>query len=649
MKYIAIFLLCGMGGFLTAKAQNILWERFYGGTDYDAGQKMLLMEDGSVVIAGEVRSRDGLGITNHSANSDVFVRQMAAQGIIYWQELLGGSGMEMLADIAPSPDGGVVVLATTDSEDGDPGPGKGYMDIWAVKLSPQGTVEWQRRLGGTGNDRAHSIEPISSGGYMIGGASGSRNGDMKSFRSVGLDSWIARLDEAGRLMWEKHFGGRKNEWATRIREVRPGWFLVMNGSDSVDGDIAKNYGDKDAWVFLMDGWGNMEWQVSLGAGKNDEIHDCLVASNGDLLLAGTTLSSDGMIPQQRGQGDFWLVRLDPEGELIWSQTYGGTWSEGISSICPSTNGGYLLAGLTKSRDMDIDTLRGFYDALLVEVDQRGNKLWSGTLGHAAKDALFSVKLAPNGTYLGIGFSEINPKPSEDEVIPHIGGFDVWLVNFTEPDKPLVSPYLTPVSITGKVSNKATGDPVETTITFRDGLDMDSLSSVISDPETGKFLAKLPTQGFVGVEAFAPGFMYYGENLLLDTLFSKPRIQRDIQLAPIRAGERGILGNIYFDPGKWEILPNSKAELQRMLKFLRLNPSLVIELGGHTDDTGRRQDKQQLSQNRADAVRQYLIDEGIDPRRLIARGYGMSNPIASNHTASGRKKNRRVEFMVLRMK
>ncbi len=649
MKYVLIYFLCCVGIYTHVFAQNILWERFYGGTQYDAGQKLLLMPDGSLIMAGEVRSQDGLGLANHSNNSDVFVRQMAAQGIIYWQKILGGKGMELLADIAPSPEGGVVVLATTDSYTGDPGEGEGYMDMWVVKISPQGDIVWKSRFGGTGNDRAYTIIPISSGGYLIGGSSGSRNGNMKSYRSIGIDSWVARLDEQGRLMWEKHFGGRKNEWATKLLEVRPGWFLVMNGSDSVDGDIEKNYGKKDAWIFMIDSWGNMEWQISLGAGKNDEIHDCLIAPNGDIMLAGTTLSSGGMIPEQRGRGDFWLVRMTQKGQVLWNRTFGGTWSEGISSICPSASGGYLLAGLTKSRDMDIDTLRGFYDALLVEVDESGNKIWSGTLGHAAKDALFSVKLTPNGTYLGIGFSEINPEPAEDEIIPHIGGFDVWLVNFTEPDKPLENPYLTPVSISGVIKNKATGEPVSTQITFRDGLDMDSLSSARSEPATGKFLAKLPRQGFVGVEVFEPGFMYYGENLLLDTLFSKPRLQRTIELAPIRTGEKGILGNVYFDPGRWEILPTSRAELQRMLRFLRLNPSLVIELGGHTDNTGRREDKQQLSQNRANAVRNYLIDQGVDPRRLIARGYGMSDPIASNNTTTGRRKNRRVEFMVLRMK
>jgi len=630
--------------------QNILWEQFYGGTNYDAGQKLLMMEDGSIVIAGEVRSQDGLGLRNHSANSDIFIRHMAAQGVVYWEAVLGGSGMEMLADIVPSPDGGVVVLGTTDSEDGDPGTGQGFMDIWAVKLNNRGEVIWQRRMGGSGNDRGYSIASNSEGGYIVGGSSGSRNGDMRSNRYSGIDTWLARLDENGKLLWERHLGGNKNEWPTVIKEVRPGWFLVMNGSNSSDGFVERSLGEKDAWIFLMDSWGNIEWQTTLGASKNDEIHDCLVAANGDLLLAGTTLSSNGMIPTQRGRGDFWLVRLSSKGEFKWSQTYGGTWAEGISSICPSVTGeGYLLSGLTKSRDGDVDTLRGFYDALLIHVDEMGNKIWSGTLGHAAKDALFSVVPTSNGTYVGVGFSEINPEPAEDEIIPHIGGFDVWVVNFSEPDEPLKDPYRTPISYTGKIVNKLTGEPMAAKVIFRDGFNEDSLMAITSDSTTGAFATQLPTKGLLSVEIFKPGFMYYGENLLMDTLLSKPRTYRHIEISPIKTGESSVLGNIFFDPGRWEILSNSMPELRRMIRFLEINPTIVIELSGHTDNTGRRQDKQELSQNRADAVRKFLIDKGVDPRRLLARGFGMTKPIASNNSPQGRRKNRRVEFKVLRMR
>jgi outer membrane protein OmpA-like peptidoglycan-associated protein len=135
---------------------------------------------------------------------------------------------------------------------------------------------------------------------------------------------------------------------------------------------------------------------------------------------------------------------------------------------------------------------------------------------------------------------------------------------------------------------------------------------------------------------------------MDTVISKAQIQRSIRLEPIQIGSSLILDKIYFNSGRWNILPPSRAELARLIDFLELNPTVRIEISGHTDNTGNRAQKVKLSQYRALAVRKYLIEKGIEPTRMRAIGEGLKRPIASNNTSAGRRKNRRVEFKVIGM-
>ena len=653
IRSIVVTIIFGVASLFTSMVlgQEILWEGFIGGLQYDAASNVLLVEDGSLLIGGELFSQDGAGRRNHSTKSDIYVQQVAAPGKVYWEAVLGGTGSETLADMVLSPDGGVVLLGTTDSDDGDPLPGEGLMDIWVVKLNLFGEIVWQKRFGGSGNDKGFAITAYSGGGYLIGGSSGSRDGDMHSRHHGGVDSWLARITEEGQLLWEKHLGGSGNDFVSDLFEIRPGWFIVSNGTDSNDGDVPTNFGKKDAWVMLMDSWGNVEWNRVFGGTLQDEFLDCALAPNGDVLLGGNTYSAGRDIGKNRGRGDAWLVRLNPHGELIWSQTYGGTWSEGFSSMIALSSGGYLLSGLTKSRNGDIETLKGFYDAFLVRVDELGSKVWSGTMGHNAKDALSDIVEAPGGSFLGVGFSEKNPVPPKDpakrENTAHIGSFDMWLVNFSEPGS-LTMPYTTPITFSGKIVDRDTEEPLEARILFQNGWTLDTLLEVYSDPRLGAYQTRLPEKGWIGVEVSAPGHMFYGENILLDTLFRTSRLQRNIKLAPIQEGEIVILGNVYFDPGKWELLSNSLPEMERIIRFMNNNPNLIVELGGHTDDTGRAEDKRQLSLNRAKAVKDYLVSQGISDRMLVAKGYGMNRPIAGNNTQVGRRKNRRVEFKVLKV-
>jgi outer membrane protein OmpA-like peptidoglycan-associated protein len=121
---------------------------------------------------------------------------------------------------------------------------------------------------------------------------------------------------------------------------------------------------------------------------------------------------------------------------------------------------------------------------------------------------------------------------------------------------------------------------------------------------------------------------------------------DVQLQPIKFGEKVVLKNIFFETASFDLLPESRVELNKLVAFMNNNPKIRIEIGGHTDNVGKHEDNQLLSENRAKAVKEYLVSNEIVETRIEYKGYAEVQPIDTNDSPEGRAKNRRTEFKVL---
>lgn len=170
----------------------------------------------------------------------------------------------------------------------------------------------------------------------------------------------------------------------------------------------------------------------------------------------------------------------------------------------------------------------------------------------------------------------------------------------------------------------------------------------SDMKTGRFLVCIPIGEEYAFNVDKEGYLFFSRHFsLIDYKDDKP-YELDIPLIPVRVGERVILRNVFFDTDKYILKPKSHTELNKLLIFLRKYPKVKIELSGHTDNQGTEKHNQELSENRAKAVYDYLLEKGINPKRLTYVGYGFSQPIDTNDTSEGRANNRRTEFKVLEM-
>lgn len=166
--------------------------------------------------------------------------------------------------------------------------------------------------------------------------------------------------------------------------------------------------------------------------------------------------------------------------------------------------------------------------------------------------------------------------------------------------------------------------------------------------TGEFLVTLPAGKNYALNASKDGYLFYSENFALKENASNEAVKRDVPLQPIQIGKKIILKNIFFETAKFDLKENSKVELDKLVSFLKENPGLKIQIGGHTDNVGNAESNQELSMNRAKAVSNYLVEAEIAATRIKSIGYGASKPIETNDTEAGRAKNRRTEFEIIGM-
>lgn len=200
-------------------------------------------------------------------------------------------------------------------------------------------------------------------------------------------------------------------------------------------------------------------------------------------------------------------------------------------------------------------------------------------------------------------------------------------------------------VIGTVRNTA-GEVVPARVLYERLSDNRTLGAAYAHPQTGEFTLALPAGEIYGFRAEYDGYYPESQNLDLRELGEYTEVRKDLILRPITAGTTVRLNNIFFDFNQAVLRPESMAEIDRLRQFLASNPSITIEIAGHTDNVGSDAYNQELSQRRADAVVAALVAMGIAPTRVQARGYGESRPIDTNDTDEGRQMNRRVEFTVL---
>jgi len=421
----------------TYEPGDIIWEKSYGGSDLDVANSIQQTTDGGFIVAGHSKSGDG-DVSLNQGDNDFWITKLDRDGNLEWEKSFGGSDVDVAQSVQQTDDGGFIVAGYTWSSDGDVNLNQGEIDMWVLKLKDNGDIEWQKSLGGTDRDMARSIQQTSDGGFIVAGGTTSADGDVSSNNGDG-DLWVVKLKDNGDIEWEETYGGWHTEHAYYIKQTADGGFAIAGFSHSVDGDVGENNGFSDYWILKLENDGTIEWSEVYGGSDWDYIREIQQTSDGGFIIAGYTHSDDIDVSINKGGRDSWIIRLDENGSLVWKNTYGGSGSDSAFSILETKNGGFIVAGSSTSSDGDVSENKGLTDSWILQLDENGNILWEKTYGGSGSDNFLSMQHTTDGNYILAGTSNSN----DGDVSKNNGDKDHWIVKIAgESDSTSPSPSTT---------------------------------------------------------------------------------------------------------------------------------------------------------------------------------------------------------------
>lgn len=357
---------------------------------------------------------------------------------INWEKNFGGSGDDYANSIQKTTDGGYIVVGrTSSSASGNvTGVNNGSADFWVVKLTSSGNISWEKILGGRGADEAFAVQQTTDGGYIIAGSTGSSaSGNVTGVNNGADDFWIVKLTSLGAISWEKNFGGGGSDIPRSIQQTTDGGYIIagVTGSTNIKGDITGNNGGFDAWIIKLNSSGVISWQKNLGGSGHDSFFSIQQTTDDGYIAAGITASSNtgDVTGTTKGGDDFWIVKLTSNGTISWQKNLGGNGSDVANSIRQTLDGGYIVAGYTKSSNNgDVTGInKGSDDFWIVKLTPNGTISWQNNFGGNREDQASSIQQTSDGGYIVVG-STLSSGTGDVTGTYHSNNFDVWIVKLT---------------------------------------------------------------------------------------------------------------------------------------------------------------------------------------------------------------------------
>ena len=349
-------------------AFETLWQVTYGGDKSDIARGIVMLDGGDTAIIGECKSYG-------AKRNDICVVRMDSKGEVKWRKMISGDRQDRGVAISRAKDGNLLIL----------GSGKSFndnydRDLYASKISLDGKTIWERTLGGARDEFAGGIAGTDDGGALI-------VGDSESFSKRGYkDIYIIRLDGKGKILTEKHIGGKKGEEAKALTRTADGHFMMV-GSREVS-----RAGNSDFFLMKLDQNGNKIWARTLGEGGHDVLNAVAPTPDGGIVATGATRSFGSE------QTDMSVMHFNKDGKLIWHKIYGFKYYDEGNAITMTKNGGFMIAGTTNSMG------KGDYDNYIVALDSKGSLIWSNLYGKRKRDVAHALTRTTDGAIIIVGES-----------------------------------------------------------------------------------------------------------------------------------------------------------------------------------------------------------------------------------------------------
>jgi len=375
-----------VGGAGPPEAEPALaWSKTFGGAEHDSGFSVQQTSDGGYILIGGTESY-GAG------DADVWLIKTDSSGNEIWDKTFGGAKEDAGVSVQQTMDGGYMIAGLTQSY------GAGGHDVWLIKTDSNGTNVWDKTFGGASSSVAWSmgwsLEQTLDGGYIMVGST-------ESYGVGGCDVWLIKTDSSGNEIWDKTFGGAKDDMGASVQQTSDGGYILIGGTASYGA------GGSAAWLIKTDSDGNKLWDKTFrGENKYGGGLSVQQTLDGGYIIVGST-KFDGA-----GVSDAWLIKTDSSGNKVWDKTFGGTGDKNGLSVQQTSDGGYIIVvGWIEPESYEE------VDAWLIKTNPNGDKVWDRTLGGEEYDIVFSVQQTSDGGYITVGGTQSYGA----------GKTDVWLL------------------------------------------------------------------------------------------------------------------------------------------------------------------------------------------------------------------------------
>jgi hypothetical protein len=356
---------------------------------------------------------------------DYLLIKVLADGQIDWQKTFGGEAVERPSQIIPDNGGGFYVIGSSSSSQLAFSSNHGLFDVFLTHFSLAGKLLWQKNYGGSGIDFGIDIKLKDNGNFLIAASTTSEDVDVSENKGL-TDFWLFELDPAGNIVWEKTYGGSDLEYLDGFFVDGNDSIYLLGGTKSNDGDISFNHGDKDVWLVKTNGQGEILWEKTYGGSESDEGKVIRLSHNDNIIIASTSRSEDGDITKSYGLNDFWIFEVDNSGKLLWQRSYGGSKNDSPKDLFV-TEDGYLIGGTTYSFDGNITENKGRSDVWMLKIYKEGILNWQHTFGGSGVESCTKIVYSASSNYLTAN----NTDSFDFDIEESIGETDAWMLNFCE--------------------------------------------------------------------------------------------------------------------------------------------------------------------------------------------------------------------------
>lgn len=332
------------------------WTRTYGGAEDDWAWSVIQTTDGGYAFSGS---------TGSWPNEKAWLVKTDKNGNVEWTQTYAFSDATTVIQTA---NGGYVLAGFSGGHIGS------YSDAWLVKTDPHGVVQWNRTYNWKDNDEAWSVIQTNDNGFVLGGSSADFNEHW--------DGWLVKTDADGNLEWTRIYGGPAHDHVNAVIQTVDGGFAFVGDTWSYGA------GNADGWLVTTNAMGDLEWNQTYGGSGYDKAYAMIQSVDGNFTLIGTT-SSYGS-----GEFDAWLVRTDVDGNMQWTRTYGGSFHDNTNSVTLTADSGFVLGGTTKSYGASPEDM----NCWLVKLNASGYLEWNQTYGGSKDDETNSVIQSADGGF-----------------------------------------------------------------------------------------------------------------------------------------------------------------------------------------------------------------------------------------------------------